>query len=211
VPSIPHRLAQLFVVAVLQRVHQREHPLQVENRIAPRHVFRQRRPRLGRRESDGRRRNHEPQIGGPRPLERERLGAFALEHRVQPAEQRRRGVVGMAFDGGCRRQQSRIRYRLRHALEQTKTGNGRGRAASQTGRHRDVTFDFHEYRRRRQTRSARDTVERLLERVLPVDCGRASRHDELGALVVADIRNRRAQIQLNGHAECVETAAQIGD
>ena len=39
-PAVPHRLAHAVVVLRLQRVHQRQHPLQVEDRVPPR----QRRP-----------------------------------------------------------------------------------------------------------------------------------------------------------------------
>ena len=49
VPTVLYGFAQSRVVAMLQRMHERHHALQVENRIAPRHRVGQRRARLRRR------------------------------------------------------------------------------------------------------------------------------------------------------------------
>ena len=103
-PAILHRLAQPIVLAVLQRVHQRQHPLQVENRILARHRGRQRRACLRRGQADKRRRHDQPQILGPSPLQDLHVGAVDHDRR-QAAEERRRGVVGVSFERRRHREQ----------------------------------------------------------------------------------------------------------
>ena len=112
-PAIPHRLAQPVVLAVLQRVHERQHALQVEDRVPPRQRLRQA-PPAPSPWPDRPPASPRPAADPPATSSAARSGRLpsTLDHRRQPAEQRRRRVVGVSFDRGRRRQQHAVGQRL---------------------------------------------------------------------------------------------------
>ena len=64
-PPILHAFANPLVLAMLERVHQREDPLQVEDGVGTRHRVRERCPRLGGREAYCRRRDDKTKVVRP--------------------------------------------------------------------------------------------------------------------------------------------------
>ena len=66
-PPIPHRFAQQVVVAGLQRMHQRQHPLHIEHGIPSRQRIGQRRPCFRGRKTNRRSGDNEAKVLGPVP------------------------------------------------------------------------------------------------------------------------------------------------
>ena len=214
-PAVLQRLAQPIVVAVLQRVHQREHPLQVEHRVLARDRRRQRRTRLLRRQTFERRRDDEAQVVRPRPAERARLGVIRFDHRRHATEQRGRRVIRVTFERRCGREQRAVGYRRRHALEDAQAGNRRRRAAAEARRHRNVTVNLREHCRdglrcRLPVLLSGERRERAFDHVGTANRRPAADHLEPCAAVVTHIDNARAEVELDRHAKRVETAPKVG-
>ena len=197
---------------MLQRMNQRQHALQVENRVCARHLIRQRRARLCRGQPDGRCRDHQTQVVGPRPAQRQRIRALHLEHRIQPAEQRRRGVICVPFDLGRRAQQDCIREPvLSPARTRASPATVAAALLPKPAAIGTSLVDLDEDRRGRSAGPCGDDVERPAPGRSPVHGRRALRHHQLRPAVVANVGDRGAKVELNSHAERVESTAQVGD
>ena len=211
VPAVPDRFPDPFVLTVLQRMNERQHTLQVENRVRARHLIRQDPARFCRGQPDRRCRHDEAQVVRPRPSECQRIDALHIEHRVQSAEQRRSSVICVPLDlGGCAKQ-DRVRHCPGHPLEHAKTGNRRCRAAAQPRRHGHVAGDLDKDSRSRSSCPCSDYVECPLKSVRPVYRRSALRDHQLRPTVVANIGDPGAKVELNCYTEGIESPAQVGD
>ena len=104
VPAVAHGLAQVAVLPRVERADEQQRALEVEDRVAQRHRLRQDRRALRRLELDLRRRDDEREsrpASATRPRHDPAVVELAAER--QAAEQRRGGVVGMAFELGGER------------------------------------------------------------------------------------------------------------
>jgi len=198
-------------VPMLQRMNQQEHPLQIENGICARHISRERRTSLGRRQPDDRRCHDKLQVLGPGPTQRERVLPLHLNNRVETTEERRRRVVGVPLRLCRRAKQYRIVQGARDPFEQPDPGNRRGSAATETGRHGNLTRHFDVDGRGAPARSPRDDLKRSLDRVVTPHRRITSHYLQPRAPIVDDVHDPGPQVQLNGNAEGIEATTQVGD
>ena len=99
-PAISKRFFQIIVAFVLERANEQQRMLQVEYRIAERHLLGQYGSGFARGQGDFRRCRDEPQPLRPWPRSRHDPAVVAPTTHGQATEQTRCRVVGMAFEVG---------------------------------------------------------------------------------------------------------------
>ena len=209
--AVLHGFAQSIVLTPLQRLLEREHTLHMEKGVCPRHLARQRRASLCRRQSNDRGRHHQPEILGPRPPKRVGQCPFNFNDRVQASEKSGCRVVRVPLGLSREAEELRIAQRAGDSLEHPEAGNARSSAAAKSSGHRNLACYLDRDTWPASSGPLNSDVERAFYRIASRDCWRAPRHHEFRSAIVADIDDPGTQVQLNGNTEGIEAATQVGN